>query len=325
MCCRDADCAPGGNSCSDFACRCGSGVACSGDTLECCGEPGECTDTQNDPANCGTCGRVCEAYETCKSGTCACDVCGDSSCEFGSIQEAIDAVTAVGTTIHICPGRCQEALTIHQDLNLIGAGAGATGGDTVIDGAGTNSVVMIIQEGVTASLIGVHITGGQAGNGPGGIWHLGASLTMATCAVVGNSSTVTAGGVLIAAGTVTMANCRIQGNSTPVEGGGLLNDAGTVTLVTCDVVENGQNADGVTITQLGGGIFNGSNGTLNLQNGTFVSANHAVINANPEVNTGGGIYNLGRVNIDSTSQVVANSPDNCINALDGTGCLPDPG
>jgi hypothetical protein len=315
MCCEDEDCAPGGDACSDFACRCGLSNACSGDTPDCCGEAGECTNVLSDPANCGACGAACEAYEACKNGTCACDVCSDGSCDFSSVQDAISEARP-GNTIHICPGRYQETLTIHQNLNLIGAGAGATLNDTVIDGAGSTGVVMLIQEGVTASLIGLHITGGQAIGQPGGITNQGASLTMTDCSVVGNSASVSAGGMANQTGTLTMTNCTIEGNSAPQQGGGLVNLGGTVTLITTRVIMNQQTAPGDEMkTQKGGGIFNTA-GTVKLQNASFVTDN----TANGGLGAGGGIYNLGVVSIDSTSAVEANSPDNCIDGPGGTGC-----
>jgi hypothetical protein len=59
---------------------------CVGNTPDCC--PTGCTDTQTDPANCGTCGHPCGDNERCCGGTCTpidasnCLACGDR-CQAG--------------------------------------------------------------------------------------------------------------------------------------------------------------------------------------------------------------------------------------------------
>jgi hypothetical protein len=69
-------CGPG-ETCAAGRCTCGgargavgSGEACVGGTPDCCGTT--CVNVANNTTNCGACGNVCGANETCSSGQCTC-------------------------------------------------------------------------------------------------------------------------------------------------------------------------------------------------------------------------------------------------------------
>jgi hypothetical protein len=53
---------------------------------------GLCTDTTDDPTNCGTCGKSCAAGEVCQSGACVC-----------------------GANTNSCNGACVDVLTDPQN------------------------------------------------------------------------------------------------------------------------------------------------------------------------------------------------------------------
>jgi len=69
------------NGCSNDRCVCNLGPACSGGST-CC--PLGCRNLDNDPSNCGQCGRPCGANETCMGGMCVCSStgtdCGADDC-----------------------------------------------------------------------------------------------------------------------------------------------------------------------------------------------------------------------------------------------------
>src|SRR5262245_45112794 len=48
----------------------GTGTQCAGPGIMMCGP--QCTNVGFDPANCGTCGRVCPQGQSCSNGNCAC-------------------------------------------------------------------------------------------------------------------------------------------------------------------------------------------------------------------------------------------------------------
>ncbi|MGO9913133.1 MAG: beta strand repeat-containing protein, partial [Isosphaeraceae bacterium] len=155
-------------------------------------------------------------------------------------------------------------------------------------------------EGDSASLDGLTVSGGSASNG-GGLDNNFGTLTLANCTVSGNSANgvnqVTpgdGGGVCNVGGSVTLTNCTISGNTTNGvngfaggQGGGLFNHDGIDTLTNCTVSGNSAtyggglyNENGVTLTDCtvsgnsatyGGGLFAGL-GAATLNN-TIVAGN----------------------------------------------------
>jgi hypothetical protein len=114
-----------------------------------------------------------------------------------------------------------------------------------ISGCGLSRVFQV-DPGVTATLSGLTITGGDAGD---------------------NGS----GGGLLNDGTVTLSACTISGNtagptgSSPFAGGngGGISNLGTATLIGCTVTNNSANADYYDFASgAGGGVYNGGTATL---------------------------------------------------------------
>jgi len=163
---------------------------------------------------------------------------------------------------------------------ITGPAAGVT-----VSGARLSRVFQV-DGGVTASISGLTITCGQAGNYSrgGGVYNFGTA-TLTNCTISGNSSGNSgSGGGLFNAGTATLTNCTISGNSAgaPANGGGLANVGGTTTLTNCTVSGNfGSYCGGLynyggtaTLTNTivagqasGGNTFGGYSGSNNLVGG----------------------------------------------------------
>jgi hypothetical protein len=63
------------------ACTCNGGPACQG-SATCCPGAGCKTLSENDPANCGACGRACDPGQSCRGGNCVNTMCNGQPCEF---------------------------------------------------------------------------------------------------------------------------------------------------------------------------------------------------------------------------------------------------
>ena len=229
-----------------------------------------------------------------------CDVCQDErSCAFSSIQAAIRAATTANPTVRVCNGTYQETVVIDRTVTLLGVPN--AGGRPTIDAKG-NGTTLTVNEGVTAVLFNLTLTGGHAPSG-GGVVNRG-NLRLQGCEVSGNDAAGqtfgngggvlnTQQGILFAADTIVRKNnAKADGSM----GGGLFNDHGQVTLSDCLVSDN-------EAKLFGGGIAN-SGGKLVLQ-ATRVTQN--------EASNGGGLFNqsAGQVTLAEGSRVFANKPDNC--------------
>jgi hypothetical protein len=165
--------------CQFTACNgacCDQGEACQGNVCTCAPN---CDGKSCGPDGCGgSCGD-CDEDHVCQGGACVdrpCDVCA-ASCAFTSVQVAIDAVNP-GAAIVVCPGEYRENLSIRANLRLIGAGDGASTGDTILRGTGTASVVEIAK-GATVTLKKLRKTGG--------VFNWGTA-TVVGCTITGNTS-----------------------------------------------------------------------------------------------------------------------------------------
>jgi hypothetical protein len=218
----------------------------------------------------------------------------------GTLRWAVgQANLAVGTaTITFAPAVFNTPQTITltgaplelSNRNATDTISGPAVGVTV-SGGGLSRVFQV-DSGVTASVSGMTITGGNApyANG-GGLANFG-TLTLTNCTISGNSAGSSspffpAGGGVWNRGTLALTNCTVSGNSA-VLGGGLSN-TGTATLTNCTVSGNS--------AYLGGGLEN-SRGTATLTNCT-VSGNSASV--------GGGLANFGGTATLSNCTVSGNS------------------
>jgi hypothetical protein len=248
---------------------------------------GACVNTNTDPANCGRCGKDCDAGEQCRSGACGCDVCDDEdACPFQTVQEAIDAANE-GDTITVCKGSFRGVIDFRESLTLIGAGAD----DTKLKGIGAGTVdsVVTVPPNVTVAIKGVTITGGVGTQFDDGAFR---------------------GGGILNEGILTLTDCAVVDNQANF-GGGIFNlEQARLTISGTVVAENKAirpAADG----SLGGGIHNRPAARLTINNGSTISKNTA--------DNGGGIYSIGLVTI-SDSFISGNEVD-----FDGGGLTNDGG
>jgi hypothetical protein len=171
------------------------------------------------------------------------------------------------------------------------------------------SRVFQVDKGVTASISGLTITGGElvGSDVGGGILNDGGTVTLTDCTVSGNysggyggglhndvggaatltdctlsdNSSLSFGGGLSNGGTATLTDCTLSGNFASGSGGGLDN-SGTATLTNCTVTGNSASGSG-------GGLDNG--GTVSLTN-TIVAGNTQSDIFDNQLGTVSGAYNL---------------------------------
>jgi hypothetical protein len=149
----------------------------------------------------------------------------------GSLRDAIAITNASPTddsiTFSISAGTItltSGQLTITDDLTITGPGA-----DLLTIDAGGNSRVLSVGAGVTASLNGLTITGGDAGETAG----------------------ISQGGGIYSEGDLTLTEVRVEENEAD-EGGGIYFKLGTLTLIRSSVTDN-EAIDAVN--NAGGGIY----------------------------------------------------------------------
>ncbi|MHB1560624.1 MAG: beta strand repeat-containing protein, partial [Isosphaeraceae bacterium] len=172
-------------------------------------------------------------------------------------------VFATAQTITLTAGQLELST---GTTTITGPAAGVT-----ISGGGSSRVFQV-DNGVTASLSGMTITGGNAGYGPGGGLLNSGTATLTDVTVSGNSAKYLGGG-LLNSGTATLTDVTVSGNSAKYLGGGLDNK-GTATLTGVTVSGNS--------AKYGGGLLNYGTATLT---GVTVSGNSAKY--------GGGLENFG--------------------------------
>ena len=150
--------------------------------------------------------------------------------------------------------------SIAQDLTIAGPGANVL----TVDANQTGSVFRIDSGVKTTTMSDLTITGGKAGaSAGGGIYDLGALLTLTNVTVRGN--TADSGGGIMQAGTVVLNNSTVSGN-TADSGGGIINYInGTLTLNNSTISGNS--------ARYGGGIAASNHGNTLILNNSTVSGN----------------------------------------------------
>jgi parallel beta-helix repeat protein len=211
--------------------------------------------------------------------------------------------TAFTTPRTITLGGSELELSDTVGLQTItGPAAGVT-----INGA-NQSRVFQVGNGVTATLSGLTLTGGNVGLGKsgGGLYNEGTT-TVTDCTISGNSSSggggLGNGGVYNdGKGNMTVTDCTISGNSALSAGGGLDN-IGSANMILTDCTISG-NWTGVG----GGGLANTDTANLTLT-GCTISGNLAS-------SRGGGLYNTVTGNLTLTGCTVSGNSAYGYGALD---------
>jgi hypothetical protein len=159
-----------------------------------------------------------------------------------------------------------------------------TGNNNTIQGnatAGNPYSIFQVSPDVTAEIDNLIITGGNNVIG-GGINNAGSSLTLNNDVITANTASQGGGIFNQAASNLYLTNDLIQYNTASVFGGGIANSGGTVTVTASG---NPTTILGNNGGQLGGGIYNYNDGTVQLQGITNINGNYAGTN-------GGGVYNV---------------------------------
>lgn len=183
----------------------------------------------------------------------------DSEFGYGTLRNAID--------------RAGAGSTIVFDSSLSGATIVLTAGELVLDkdltfdatalpegitidasGGTSGNRVMTIPAGVSATLKGLTLTGGDATTAPvpngGALLNLG-TLQLSDCTIRGNTAAY--GGAIYSASefgfnNLSASKCTFSGNSSTVDGGGIYARGTIMTLDQCILAEN-------TANRTGGGLF----------------------------------------------------------------------
>ncbi len=179
-------------------------------------------------------------------------------------------VFATAQTI-ILTGTQLELSNTSGTQTITGPSAGVT-----VSGAGLSRVFQV-DNGVTASLSGLTISGGSTAGYGGGLYNYGGTTTLTGVTISGNAAAAGGGLFNSKRGSITVISCSITGNSATNGGGGLYNYGGTATLSAVTVSGNSAAA--------GGGLFNSKRGSI-----TVISCG---ITGNSATNGGGGLYNYG--------------------------------
>jgi hypothetical protein len=159
---------------------------------------------------------------------------------------------------------------ISRSVGVLGPGANQL---TVRRGTSGSYRIFTVDRGTIVTLSGLTIANGLSSiGGGGGIYNDGATLTVSSSVLSGNSA-AGGGGIYNHLGTLTVSNSTLSNNSA-FEGGGIENDGGTLTVSNSTLSGNSAG---------GGGIINPS-GSVTLRNSTV---------ANNVAGVGGGIDNLG--------------------------------
>jgi hypothetical protein len=224
----------------------------------------------------------------------------------GSLRDTIAAASA-GDTIQFDPSLNGQAITLTSaqiliDKNLAINGPGANKLTVQRSTVSGTPAFRIFQISGNITLAGLTIANGKAPAGGispesgGGIYSSGRELTIANCAISGNSSQNWGGGIFCqgASGspsTVSIINSTFSGNR-GTHGGAIFVDGpqttswrGSVLTITNSTIS------GNTATSSGGGIYNAGGLTVSY---STISDNAATVDAS---GGGGGIFNFGTLTI----------------------------
>jgi hypothetical protein len=157
-----------------------------------------------------------------------------------------------------------------------------------VSGGGASRVFQV-DNGVTASISGLTISGGSTSTNGGGLSNSG-TLTLTGCTISGNSGF--AGGGLYNAGTLAIGASTISNNTGQGSGGGLFN-LGTVDSTGCTI--SGNSTSGAT-GGTGGGFYGYGNSGSGNGGGLFNVGTARLINCTLSGNTASGasgVFNYG--------------------------------
>jgi hypothetical protein len=180
----------------------------------------------------------------------------------GPLQAQINSA-ATGGVINVASGTLVETLLLDKNITLVGS----WWNKPTLDAQGRGTVVRVLP-GVTATLRGISIRGGNSSFG-GGVLNEG-NLTLDHCLIANNSAAT--GGGIANYGTIQMLQSVVSNNVSSASGGGVLNQTTGTMLVTNSVLMS-------NISDTGGGVQNF---------GTFIIAESLVASNHASGTTGNG-------------------------------------
>jgi hypothetical protein len=210
----------------------------------------------------------------------------------GSLREAL-AAASNGDTIDFSvttPATItltSDELEVSSNVTISGPGADQ------LSVSGNGFRVFFINAGLNVTISGLTITDGNADAG-GGIYNLGAALTVSNCTLSNNSSTVQfageGGGIFNDQGALTVSNCTVSDNSAN-DGGGIYNSGfeGSASLT----INNSTISDNSALVGVGGGIENDGSANSGFEGSAALTINNSTISDNSAIFGGGGIENDG--------------------------------
>ena len=150
---------------------------------------------------------------------------GGDTIAFSSLFNTPQTITLSGSQLELSGTRAPTMIT-------------GPGANLLSVSGGNSSRVFQVDHGVTASILGLTITGGKTQLDGAGLYNSGVA-TLTNCTVSGNSAQGggSGGGVFnVGAATLTLTNCTVSGNSAQDSGGGGLFNVGTAMLTNSTVV-----------------------------------------------------------------------------------------
>jgi hypothetical protein len=166
-------------------------------------------------------------------------VCLDGSCDYTSIQEAVNAADD-GDVIQLASETYNEGAAINigsKDLVIRGMINKSGFPTSVIDGADLHRVISCNAfEPSTINLENLIIQNGNANYAAGVSTFVGVTALIRNCWFLGNNGLDSIGGALANAGAMEIINCRFQGNQ--AENGGAVDNQGSMTVRDCVFTAN---------------------------------------------------------------------------------------
>ncbi|MFZ1866550.1 MAG: choice-of-anchor Q domain-containing protein, partial [Polyangiales bacterium] len=179
--------------------------------------------------------------------------------------------------------------------------------DVILDGEGNLTVdgnddhtVVLVDDGITAEIRGMTLTGGATTGVGGGIKSGDGNLTVTDSIISGNTARLGGGGIR-SSGDLTLRSSIVSGNNNTLSngtGGGIAHGGGTLTIVDSTISDNLANSGGgikasgdgtITNSTISGNIARNGAGISNYSGDLTIM--NSTISGNTALAGGGGIYN----------------------------------
>lgn len=243
-----------------------------------------------------------------------------SSSDVSAVQQAVDAGTLSTDVIHVagyCPGvqnRAGLLQSVYVTKSLTIRGGYTTtnwttsdpiANPTILDAKDSGRVAVISGTGVSVAIEALDLVNGDGIDG-GGIYNVGANLTLLSQTYVMSNSADFGGGLYLEGGNATLNGGHIQYNDAGISGGGVQVASGAVFTqavgtIDFNTVSDGADGGGIAVFDSqailsGGEIFSntadGNGGGLYIFNnsGNGVALNGTNVISNTANGSGGGLY-----------------------------------